>query len=175
MQWDDYAKSKISDADVEKYYKANKDFFDHVMVRASHILLRIPPNATEADKAKLKEQLNNLRAQIVANKMDFAEAAKKYSQCPTAPGGGDVGYFPRKFMVDESFAQAAFSTPVNGVSDVVQSGYGFHLIKVTERKPGDPSDFSKIKDAVREVCTEEWRMSLLEQLRQAGKIDITLP
>ncbi len=62
VQWDNYAKSKISDADVEKYYKYNKDFFDRVMVRASHILLRIPPNATDADKAKLKEQLNGLRA-----------------------------------------------------------------------------------------------------------------
>ena len=175
VQWDDYAKTKISDADVEKYYKYNKDFFDGVTVRASHILLRIPPKATDADKAKLKEQLNDLRAQIVANQIDFAEAAKKYSQCPTAPGGGDVGYFKRKFMVDEAFAQAAFSTPVNGVSDVVQSGYGFHLIKVTERKAGEPSDFAKMKDAVREVCTEEWRMNLLEELRRTGKIDITLP
>ncbi len=175
VQWDNYAKSRISDADVEKYYKVNKDFFDRVMVRASHILLRIPPNATDADKAKMKEQLNNLRAQIVANQIDFAEAAKKYSQCPTAPGGGDVGYFPRKFMVDEAFAQAAFSTPVNGVSEVVQSGYGFHLIKVTDRKAGEPSDYAKMKDGVREVCTEEWRMSLLEQLRRAAKIDIALP
>ena len=111
----------------------------------------------------------------MANKIDFAEAAKKYSQCPTAPGGGDIGFFPRKFMVDEAFAQAAFSTPVNGVSEVVQSGYGFHLIKVTDRKAGEPSDFAKIKDAVRKVCAEEWRMNLLKDLRKSGKVEITLP
>jgi peptidyl-prolyl cis-trans isomerase C len=175
VQWDDFAKTRISDADVGTYYKINKDYFDNVMVRASHILLRIPPNATDADKAKLKEQLTGLRSQITANQIDFAEAAKKYSQCPTAPSGGDVGFFPRKFMVDEAFAQAAFSTPVNGVSEVIQTGYGFHIIKVTDRKAGEPSDFAKIKDAVRDVCTEEMRMNLLDDLRRNGKIEITLP
>ena len=175
VQWDAYAKAKISDADVEKYYKDNKDFFDRVMVRASHIVLRVPPNATDADKAKLKQQLADLRAQIMANKLDFGEAAKKYSQCPTAPAGGDLGYFPRKGMVDDAFAQAAFTTPVNGVTDVIQTGYGLHLIKVTDRKAGEPSDFAKIKDDVREICAEEMRIKLLDDLRKAAKIEITLP
>jgi len=175
VQWDAYAQSKISDADVEKYYKDNKDFFDRVMVRASHIVLRIPPNATDADKAKLKQQLADLRAQIAANKLDFAEAAKKYSQCPTAPSGGDVGYFPRKGMVDDAFAQAAFGTPVNGVTDVIQTGYGYHLIKVTDRKAGEPSDFAKIKDDVRAICADEMRAKLLDDLRKAAKVEITLP
>jgi parvulin-like peptidyl-prolyl isomerase len=175
VQWDKYARSKISDAAVAEYYKDNKDFFDRVMVRASHIVLRLPPNATEADRAKAKQQLTDLRAQLASNKIDFAEAAKKYSQCPTAPNGGDLGFFPRKFMVDDAFAQAAFATPVNQISDVVQTGYGLHLIKVTERKPGEPSDFAKIKDDVREVYTEEMRMSVLNDLRKSGKIEITLP
>jgi parvulin-like peptidyl-prolyl isomerase len=175
VQWDAYAKTKVSDADVEKYYKDNKDFFDNVVVRASHIVLRVPPNATDADKAKLKQQLVDLRAQLAANKMDFAEAAKRYSQCPTASSGGDVGYFPRKGMVDEAFAQAAFSTPVNGITEVVQSSYGFHLIKVMERKPGQPSDFAKIKDDVRACCVGEMRMNLISDLRKAAKIEINLP
>jgi peptidyl-prolyl cis-trans isomerase C len=174
-QWDAYAKSKVTDADVERYYKANKDFFDKVMVRASHILLRLPANATDADKAKARQLLTDLRAQIVANKIDFAEAAKKYSQCPTAPNGGDVGYFPRKFIVDDAFATAAFSTPVNSVSDIVQTGYGLHLIKVTDRKAGEPSDFSKIKDDVRDVYLEEMHVNLLNDLRRTGKVEITLP
>ena len=175
LQWEKYAKSKVSDADVEKYYKDNKDFFDRVLVRASHIVLRVPPNAPEADKAKARQQLTELRAQLVANKIDFAEAAKKYSQSPEGAKGGDVGYIPRKFVVDENFARAAFSTPVNGISDVVQTGYGLHLIKVTERKAGEPSDFAKIKDDVREFCIEEMRLSLLNDLRTGGKVEITLP
>ncbi len=175
LQWEAYSRTKVSDADVERYYKENKDFFDKVMVRASHIVLRLPPNATEADKAKAKAQLTELRAQLVANKIDFAEAAKKYSQCPTAPNGGDVGLIPRKMAVDENFARAAFSTPVNGISDVVQTSFGLHLIKVTERRPGEPSDFSKIKEDVRFFCVDEMRMSLLNDLRASAKIEVTLP
>ena len=175
LQWEAYTKAKVSDADVEKYYKENKDFFDKVMVRASHIVLRLPPNATDADKAKAKEQLTNLRAQLVANKIDFAEAAKKYSQCPTAPNGGDVGLIPRKTAVDENFARAAFSTPVNGITDIVQTSFGLHLIKVTERKPGEPSDFSKIKEDVRFFCVDEMRMNLLNELRKSAQIEVTLP
>jgi parvulin-like peptidyl-prolyl isomerase len=175
LQWEAYSKSKVSDADVERYYKENKDFFDKVMVRASHIVLRLPPNAPQADRAKAKQQLTDLRAQLVANKIDFAEAAKKYSQCPTAPNGGDVGLIPRKMAVDENFARAAFSTPVNGISEIVQTSYGLHLIKVTERKPGEPSDFSKIKEDVRFFCVDEMRMSLLNELRKSGQIEVTLP
>ncbi len=175
LQWEAYTKTKVSDAEVERYYKENKDFFDKVMVRASHIVLRIAPNATEADKAKAKQQLTDLRAQLVANKIDFAEAAKKYSQCPTAPNGGDVGLIPRKMAVDENFARAAFSTPVNGISEVVQTSYGLHLIKVTERKPGEPSDFTKIKEDVRFFCVDEMRMKLLNDLRASGQIEVTLP
>jgi parvulin-like peptidyl-prolyl isomerase len=175
LQWEAYSKTKVSDADVERYYKENKDFFDKVMVRASHIVLRLPPNATEADRAKAQQQLTELRAQLVANKIDFAEAATKYSQCPTAPNGGDVGLIPRKMAVDENFARAAFSTPVNGISDIVQTSFGLHLIKVTERRPGEPSDFSKIKEDVRYFCVDEMRMKLLNDLRASSKIEVTLP
>jgi parvulin-like peptidyl-prolyl isomerase len=175
LQWEAYTKAKVSDADVERYYKVNKDFFDKVMVRASHIVLRLPPNATEADRTKAMQQLTELRAQLTANKIDFAEAAKKYSQCPTAPNGGDVGLIPRKMAVDENFARAAFNTPVNGISDVVQTSFGLHLIKVTERKPGEPSDFSKIKEDVRFFCVDEMRMSLLNDLRKSAQIEVILP
>jgi parvulin-like peptidyl-prolyl isomerase len=175
LRWEGYSKAKVAEADVAKYYKDNKDFFDRVLVRASQIVLRVPPNATEADKAKTRQQLADLRAQLLANKIDFAEAAKKYSQSPEATNGGDVGYIPRKFVVDENFARAAFSTPVNGISDVVQTGYGLHLIKVTERKAGEPSDYAKIKDDVREFCVEEMRLGLVNDLRRSGKVEITLP
>jgi peptidyl-prolyl cis-trans isomerase C len=175
MQWEQYAKTHVAEADVQKYYKENKDFFDKILVRASHIVLRVPPNASEADKAKAKAQLMELRAQLVAGKVDFAEAAKKYSQCPSAGNGGDIGLFPRKFMVDEPFARAAFSMKVGDVSDVVQTSYGLHIIKVTERKPGEPSDYAKIKDDVREFCTEETRQSILSEQRRVAKIEITLP
>ena len=79
-------------------------------------------------------------------------------------------------VMAESIAKVAFSLPVNGVSDVVESEYGLHLIKVTERKGGErPSDFEKIKDYVRDLCTQEMQLGLLDELRKAAKVEINLP
>jgi peptidyl-prolyl cis-trans isomerase C len=176
LQWDALAHARISDADVKRYYDENKDFFDGVTVRASHIMLKVPANAPEAQKQAARDKLLAIRAHLVAGKLDFAEAARRYSECVTAPEGGDLGMFPRKMVVDENIARAAFALPVNAVSEVVQSDYGLHLIKVTERKAGDqPSNFEKIKDVVRDFCTEELRLAVLAQQRKAADVKITLP
>lgn len=174
LRWAGYVKGRVSDADARKYYDENKDFFDQVAVRASHIVLRMPPTAPEIDRQAATKKLQDLRAEIVAGKLDFAEAAKKNSQCPSAPNGGDIGFFSRKFMLDEAFARTAFAMKVGDVSNVVQTEYGLHLIKVTDRKPGQPSDFEKIKEEVRDFCVEEMRMALMAQLRKTAKIEVNV-
>jgi parvulin-like peptidyl-prolyl isomerase len=173
LQWDAIARGKISDADVKRYYDENKDFFDEVLVHASHIVLKVAADAPDAEKQQAREKLLAIRAHVVAGQLDFAEAAKRYSQDATAPEGGDLGLFPRKMVMPESIAKAAFALPVNGVSDVVVSEYGLHLIKVTERKGGErPSDFEKVKDYARDLCTQEMQLALLDQLRKAAKIEM---
>src|SRR5262249_40479376 len=144
--------------------------------RASHIVLLVPPTAPEADKAKLRAQLADLRKQILAGKIDFATAAKNYSQCQdTKDKGGDIGPFRRKLMVEEPLARAAFAMQPNQLSDIVQTVYGYHLILVTERKPGSPVDFAKAKEQVRDFCIEEMRQQILSQQRQAAKIEVSIP
>ena len=89
-------------------------------VRASHILVD-----TRADAMNIKKQLDNGG--------DFASYAMRYSQCPSGRLGGDLGYFKRGQMVKE-FEDAAFALPVGQVSDPVGTQFGWHLIKVTDRK-----------------------------------------
>jgi peptidyl-prolyl cis-trans isomerase C len=175
LQWATYVKQHLTEADIKRYYEANRDFFDRVAVRASHIVLRVASNASPGEREQARSQLQALRQEILSNKIDFAQAAKKYSQCTSASSGGDIGYFPRKLAVEEAFAKAAFALKVGEVSDVVESDYGLHLIKVTDRKPGQPSDYNKIKDEVRELCAEEMRMAILAQQRKAAHIEINLP
>src|SRR5262249_15373551 len=115
-----------------------------------------------------------LRQEIVAGKIDFAEAAKKHSDCPSKKDGGDIGFFPYKFMVLEPFAKAAFALKVGELTDLVQTDYGLHLIKGTDRKPGEPSNFEKIQKEVREVCEKELWDSILAQSRRVAAIKITL-
>jgi parvulin-like peptidyl-prolyl isomerase len=176
LRWAAYVRDHVTDAALEQYFKEYKDFFDRVLVRCSHVVLRVPPTAPEADKAQARAKLQEVRAQLAANKLEFAEAAKKYSQCVTADKGGDLGYIPRKWgPTDEVFAKTAFGLPVGQVSDVIQTEYGLHLIKVTERKAGQPEEFAKIKEKVREIYAEELSVQLVGEQHKAAKVEVHLP
>ena len=174
LQWNAYVKGLVSDADLKRYYDENKDFFDRVVVRASHIVLRVSPGATPEERKALQAKLAAWRKDILEGKVEFAQAAKQNSQCTSAPNGGDIGFFPRKLAVEEPFAKAAFALKVGDLSEIVQTDFGYHLIKVTDRKAGTPSDFNKIKDEVRELLVEELRMQILAEQRQTAKVEITL-
>jgi parvulin-like peptidyl-prolyl isomerase len=174
VQWQTYARQHLTEADIEQFYKDNKDFFDHTTVRVSHILIPLPATATESERAPARAKLAELRTQIQAGKLDFAEAAKAHSKGPTADRGGDLGFILRKFAVDEPFARAAFALQVGQVSDIVENEVGLQLIKVTDRKPGQPSDFAKIKETVRQICSEDLAIQVLVQQRKAAKIEYNL-
>ncbi len=90
-------------------------------VRASHILV-----LSQKEASDIKTKIDN-------NEITFEEAAKEYSQCPSKAQGGDLGFFGHGVMVKE-FEDAAFSAPLNSVSDPVKTQFGWHLIKVTDRK-----------------------------------------
>jgi len=175
LRWAAYVREHVTDPTLEQYFKEYKDFFDRVLVRCSHIVIRLAPNASEPDKAQARAKLQAVRADLAANKIDFAEAAKKFSQCPTAEKGGDLGYVPRKSVADDSFARAAFALQPGQVSDVVQTDYGFHLIKVTERKPGQPQEYAKIKEQVRDVYAEELAVRLVGEQHKTAKVEVHLP
>ena len=174
LQWNAFVKQQVSDADLKRYYDDSKDFFDRVVVRASHIVLRIAPEAPMAEREAAKAKLAAWRKDIIEGKVDFAVAAKQNSQCTSAPNGGDIGFFPRKLAVEEPFAKAAFALKVGEISEIVQTDFGYHLIKITDRKAGTPSDFNKIKDEVRELLVEELRMQILGEQRQSAKVEINL-
>ena len=176
LQWQAYAQNRVTEEVLKRYFEENRDFFDQVTIRASHIVLRVPANASEGELQTTRQKLLVIRQDIISGKVDFAEAAKKNSQCPSAPQGGDlVTPFHRKGEVDEAFAKAAFALKVGEISDVVQSDYGLHLIKVTERGPGTPAVYEQIKDGVRKVFSGEMYMAVLAQQRKAAKIDVYLP
>jgi len=176
LQWTAFVRQQIKEAELRSYYEENKDFFDQIKVRASHIVFRIPASATPAEVQASRVRLEKLRQDILVGKIDFVEAARKYSQCPSSQDGGNIGYFFRKYTVQEPIAKTAFAMKVSEISDVIQSDYGLHLIKVTDRKAnGPPSDYEKIREEVRESCAMEMMNNLVAQLRKVAKIEINLP
>ncbi|MFL5331017.1 MAG: peptidylprolyl isomerase [Gemmataceae bacterium] len=175
LRWNTYVADKRTEGDMKGYYKDNKDYFDRVTIKCSHIVLRVPANAPPTERAEAVKKLQELRLQIESGQLKFEDAAQKYSQCPSAPKGGNLGYIYRKWMVEEPFAKAAFALKVNEISDVVTTDFGVHLILCTDRKPPEPSEYAKVKDDVRECCGEEMRLKLLSDLRKSAKIEINLP
>jgi parvulin-like peptidyl-prolyl isomerase len=174
IQWNAYVKKKFTEAELKKHYDENKELFDGVLLRASHIAVKVPPASDVKTKDAAKARLQSLRHEIIGRGLDFSEAAKKHSQDPTAPNGGDLGYFPPRGDPAE-FIRAAASLKVGQVSDVVQTEYGYHIVKLTERKPGKPTTFDEVKDEVRVFYAEEFRQKLLADLRNAAKLEIHLP
>ena len=122
-----------------------------------------------------KQKLTTLREEIAAKKISFADAAAKYSQCPDAPKGGDLGFFARKWMVEEPFAKAAFALKVGEMSQVVTTDYGCHLILVTDRNAGVTADYEQVKEDVRDCLLEEIRQNTLLELRRIAKVEVKLP
>lgn len=127
---------KITDEEIQEYYEENKALLDTPeMVRASHILVETREEAEEV-LAKLDQG------------EEFADLAKEYSLDGSAQAGGDLGYFPREVMVSE-FEDAAFSTEVGEVSDVVETLYGFHIIYVTDKKEAAESTMEDLKSTIK--------------------------
>jgi parvulin-like peptidyl-prolyl isomerase len=172
LQWAAYLDKQLTEPVLRKYYEDNRDQFDDVSVRVSHILLRLKPGTNASDREVVQNWLLGIRQQIVAGKLDFADAAKQFSQDITSAKGGDLGFITRKGQVEEAFAKAAFALKLNGVSDVVQTESGLHLIKVTERKAANPSEFKLVEDKIRVLVSEELMNALLIQQRKIADVKI---
>ncbi len=174
LQWESLVNSRVTEAELKRHYEANKDFFNKISVRVSHIVVRIPATTPPAEREAQRARLAMLRNQIVSRQADFASAAKKYSQCTSAPNGGDLGYISSKGPLEENLTKAAFALKVGEVSDVVHTDIGLHLVTVTDRKDGQPVNYEHIKDFVKASLSEEMQMNLLEQQRKVAKINIYL-
>jgi peptidyl-prolyl cis-trans isomerase D len=139
----------VDDAEVKKFYAENAGKFSgNEQRRASHILIGFGVSATEAQKKQAKLKAEEILAAIKKDPKSFESLAIKHSQDPgSAVKGGDLGSFARGAMV-KPFEDAAFSMKLNQVSGLVESEFGFHIIKVTEIT-GASSDFNSLKPQIK--------------------------
>jgi peptidyl-prolyl cis-trans isomerase C len=172
--WDAQLKQKAGEEQIRAYYEANKEMFEGVIVRASHIALRAPGDADAQARQALVQKLQGVRAEIVRG-LSFDEAARKHSQDPSASHGGDLGFFPPRPHDPDPFVRTASRLKQGELSDVVQTEYGYHLIFITERKPGKPTTFAEIKDTVRDIYVDEQKANVVQELRKSAKVQLNLP
>jgi len=168
----------VGDEAVHAFYTANPDkFMLPEQVRARHILVKVAPGAGEEAKRAAREKTAGILAEVRAGG-DFAALARKHSEDATAAQGGDLGFFPSGRMV-KPFEDAAFALDPGAVSDVVETPFGFHLIKVEERRaPGPvPEDAAReqIRAYLHSVHAREAVQAELQRLRAAATIDVLVP
>jgi peptidyl-prolyl cis-trans isomerase C len=140
-------KINVTEEDAKKFYDENKQQFETPeQVRASHILIGIKPADSNEVKAEAKQKIEQLLKQI-RDDADFAQLAKENSTCPSSEKGGDLDFFPRGQMVSP-FEKVAFELQPGQVSDVVETRFGYHIIKVTDRKNASLKPFEDEKDDI---------------------------
>jgi peptidyl-prolyl cis-trans isomerase D len=145
------AKVVVSPADVERAYNEGIDqYTTPEQVRASHILFKTDGKDDAAVKAKAEEVLKQAKSGA-----DFAELAKKYSEDESsAKNGGDLDYFSKGRMVPE-FDQVAFSMEPGQISDLVKSQFGYHIIKVVDKKPASTKTLAEVRQQITDQLAYE--------------------
>jgi peptidyl-prolyl cis-trans isomerase C len=137
-------KITVSDKESKDYYDSHPEVFKQPeQVRASHILIKVDPGADEAQKAKAHKKLEEIQGKLQRGE-DFAALAKEFSEGPSSAKGGDLGYFKRGQMV-KPFEEAAFALEPGKVSNIVETKFGYHLIKLIDKKPGKTIAYQDVK------------------------------
>ena len=139
----------VDEAEVKKYYEEHQpEFGTQEQRQAAHILISVATQASDADKQAAKAKAEQVLQQVRQSPGKFAELAKQYSQDPgSAANGGDLGVFGRGMMV-KSFDDAAFQLKPGEISGLVQSEFGFHIIKLVAIKPAKVQALAEVKSTI---------------------------
>ena len=175
MQKEVFGKVTVSEADAKKFYNDNPDKFKMPeRTKASHILISADQKATPEEKKKAREKAAAVRKRVAAGE-DFATVAKAESNCPSASKGGDLGYFGKGQMVPE-FEKAAAALKLGELSDVVESPFGYHIIKVTDRKSSETVKFADVKGRIEDYLKSQQAQKPMADyvagIRKESKVEI---
>jgi peptidyl-prolyl cis-trans isomerase C len=168
-------KISVSPEESQAFFQEHKDeYVQEETVHARHILFRVAEDASPEDDQKAKTRANAVLAKAKKGE-DFATLAQEYSEGPTKDKGGDLGYFGRGKML-KPFEDAAFQLKVGEVSDLVRTRFGYHIIKVEDRKAAKRLSYDEAKDQVKQRVTEERATALYRDYIAAlrGKATVTV-
>ena len=145
----------VTDEESKAFYNANPNLFKQPeQVRASHIFIKVEAGADEQQKAQALKKIKEVQKKL-KDGQDFATLAKEYSEDETSKAkGGDLGYFTHGQMV-KPFEDAAFGMQPNEVSKIVETPFGYHLIKVYDKKPQKILAYGEIKGLLAEHMRKE--------------------
>ncbi len=165
---------EVGPPEVATYYDENKQrFVEREQIKASRILLRVPPNMPEADKKAARTKALGLRKKAAAG-ADFAALAKESSSGPQAGRGGDLGWFARGRFPPE-FDNVAFNLEKEAVSDVIETKMGYEIVKVWDKRPERQRPLTEVQENIKNSLTarkrNEKRRKILQELKGSAQIE----
>jgi peptidyl-prolyl cis-trans isomerase D len=157
----------LHDPEIQAYYDAHLDDYRRPdEVRARHILFKVAPDASADDKTAARKQAEEVLGKAKAG-ADFAELAKQYSQDVTASNGGDLGRFGHGVMAP-AFESAAFALEPGQLSEIVETPFGLHIIKLEEKVPEHTEPLDAVRATIAEaIKTQEGRQVALQKVEEA--------
>lgn len=169
----------VTDKDADEFYQKNPDKFQKPeQVRASHILVKVKPDATPAEVTEKQKQAEAIAKRVKGGE-DFAKVASELSEDPSAKqNAGDLSFFSKEQMVPE-FSEAAFALKKDTISEPVRSEFGYHIIKVTDRKAGEKMTLEQVKPQLlaflQRQKKEQQIGKVLHDLRDSSDVKVNLP
>lgn len=164
-------KVAVTNEDVAEFREKNRANLQlPERVRASHILIATGDDDSEAAKAEKRKEAEEIRASL-ADGADFGEKAAAFSACPSKQRGGDLGLFGRGQMVKE-FEDAAFSQKIGEIGPVVDTKFGYHIIKVTQHDESGSISDEKIREMLQKQGQRDVTSALIERLKQQADIEL---
>jgi peptidyl-prolyl cis-trans isomerase C len=165
----------VTDAQIREFYDKNPDKFTQgESIRASHILIKVDEKADDAAKKKARTQIEDVLKQVKAGQ-DFGKLAQQHSQDGSAAQGGDLGFFTRGQMV-APFDQAAFALKPGEISDVVTTQFGYHIIKLAEKRAPSPVPFEQVSDRIRQYLDQQQKQEharvFVDSVKNKCKIEV---
>jgi len=166
---------EATEDEVLKFYENNtKALTRSERVHAAHILLMVNKDATPEQKTEIKKKIETIRADIEAGKINFEEAAAKFSEDKgNASKGGDLGYFTRGRMV-KPFEDAAFAGQPGSLTPVVETSFGYHIIRVIDHKPTDVMPLEEARPKIKQLLDQTNQRKVGQQYVNALKAKATL-
>jgi peptidyl-prolyl cis-trans isomerase C len=165
---------KATDEDIEEFYNSNIDRFKQPeRVRASHVLVKKGAEDSEQTKKEKRQKIEKIQMDLKKGG-DFAAIAAEYSDCPSKAKGGDLGFFSRGQMV-KPFEDSAFALKPGEISGIVETKFGYHIIKLTEREEPRTIPLNEVREDIAEYLErlkkQEEIKKYISGLHDAAKIE----
>lgn len=171
ISWNAYLARTITEEHLQRYFESHRRDYDGTRLRVAQILLTVPANVS--DDRPVRKQADDIRGKIDGRTLTFSEAARQYSQAPSAADGGDIGWISRHEPMPEPFSVAAFQLQPGEVSPPVRSPLGFHLIQCLEIESGTRT-WQDVRDELAAAAQIDRFNHIVDAARKKSRVEFAV-